>query len=42
MFEVRVPPASMLHAETIDDEQVLTIISLWGQRMKVLLASTSF
>jgi hypothetical protein len=42
MFEVGVPPASVLCGETINDERVLTIISLKGQRMKVLLASTSF
>jgi hypothetical protein len=33
MFEVGVPPASVLRGETIDDERVLTIISLRGHRM---------
>jgi hypothetical protein len=42
MFEVGVPPTSVFCGETIDDEWVLTIISLRGQRMKVSLASTSF
>jgi hypothetical protein len=42
MFEVGVPPASVFRGETIGDERVLTLISLWGQRMKVHLASTSF
>jgi hypothetical protein len=42
MFEVGVPPSSMLHGETIDDERVLTITSLQGHRMKVPSASTSF
>jgi hypothetical protein len=30
MLEEGVPPASVLHGETIGDEQVLTIISLRG------------
>jgi hypothetical protein len=30
MFEVGVPLAFVLHGETIDDERVLTIISLQG------------
>jgi hypothetical protein len=30
MFEVGVPPASVLRGETISDEWVSTIISLWG------------
>jgi hypothetical protein len=30
MFEVGVPPVSVLHGETIDDERVLTIISSRG------------
>jgi hypothetical protein len=34
MFEVGVPPAFVLHGETINDEQVLTIISLQGQIME--------
>jgi hypothetical protein len=42
MLEVGVPSASVLYSETIDDERVLTIISLRGQRMKVPLASTGF
>jgi hypothetical protein len=28
MFEIGVPPAFVLHGETIGDERVLTIISL--------------
>jgi hypothetical protein len=40
--EVGVPPTSVLRGETIDNERVLTIISLRGQRMKVHLASTNF
>jgi hypothetical protein len=42
MFEVGVPPASVLCGETIGNERVLTIISLRVQRMKVPLASTNF
>jgi hypothetical protein len=42
MFEVGVPPTSVLRGETIGDERDFTIISLRGQRMKVPLASTSF
>jgi hypothetical protein len=30
MFDVGVPPAYVLRGETIDDERVLTIISLRG------------
>jgi hypothetical protein len=42
MFEVGVPSASVFRGETIDDERVLTIVSLRGQGMKVPLASTGF
>jgi hypothetical protein len=42
MFEVGVPLTSVLRGETIDDDWVLTIIFLRGQRMKVPLALTSF
>jgi hypothetical protein len=42
MFEVGVPLTSVLRGETINDDWVLTIISLRGQRMKVPLALTSF
>jgi hypothetical protein len=30
MFDVGVPPTSMVHGETIGDERVLTIIFLQG------------
>jgi hypothetical protein len=35
MFEVGVPLAFVFYGETIDNEWVLTIMSLRGQRMKV-------
>jgi hypothetical protein len=34
MFEVGVPLTCVLRGETINDERVLTIISLRGQKMK--------
>jgi hypothetical protein len=41
-WEVGVPSSSLLCGETIGEEQVFRIISLWGHRMKVPLGSFSF
>jgi hypothetical protein len=41
-WEVEVPSSSLFCGETIDEEQVFRIISLWGHRMKFRIASFSF
>jgi hypothetical protein len=40
--EVGVPSSSLLYSETIGEEWVFIIISLWGHRIKFSLTSFSF